>query len=155
MILSAQTIRRYALEGMIHPFYERERFAGKTFGLGPCTYDFTLSWPLTNPLKLGPSQFILVSTRERLALPNHICASVLDKSSWARLGLSVFNTHFDPGFEGFPTIELANVGQNILEFTDGTPLCQFKFEELDLPTEQPYNGKYQNQPPRPVGSIDE
>lgn len=151
MILSAQTIRELAHSGMIEPFHERAVRNGKTFGLGPCTYDMTIAQNVC----LHPGDFLLVSTNERVALPSHICASVLDKSSWARKGLSVFNTHFDPGFRGYPTIELSHRGPAILEIWAGEPICQFKFELLDYPTLMPYTGKYQDQPARPVEAINE
>jgi dCTP deaminase len=151
MILSAQTIRQLALDGMIQPFFERTIRAGKTYGLGPCTYDMTIAQTLT----LKPGEFALASTIEKVSMPHNVCASVLDKSSWARKGLSVFNTHFDPGFQGYPTIELSNRGNETIILPIGAPICQFKFELLDHSTIIPYTGKYQNQPAHPVGSRDE
>jgi dCTP deaminase len=75
---------------------------------------------------------------------------VLDKSSWARVFLSAFNTHLDPGWEGYLTVELANLSEEPIEFEEGDPLCQIKFEFLDQPTNIPYAGKYQDQPAEPV-----
>ena len=151
MILSAQTIRQMALSGMISPFHERAVRNGKTLGLGPCTYDMTIA----QNIRLEPGEFLLVSTNERVNLPHHVCASVLDKSSWARRGLSVFNTHFDPGFRGYPTLELVNLGPDTIEIFSGEPICQFKFELLDYTTVMPYTGKYQDQPSYPVESKDD
>lgn len=179
MILPAQHIRQLALEkGMIVPFTERGNYLGKTFGLGPCTYDMrcaqhliilpwrlwyvhkfykAIDWVLEklklptryDHIKLG---FTLASSSERVKMPDDISAVVMDKSSWARKGMSVFNTHFDPGFEGYPTLELANNGPDILEIPVGMPVCQFKFERLIEHTEIPYRGKYQNQPSEPVAA---
>lgn len=175
--LASQQIRALAIsKQMISPFLERGEIQGKTFGLGPTTYDFrckqsiilmptnaawrfrfykAIDWfrgwfgviPLNSRYHLG---FALVSTVERVRMPNDVCATVMDKSSWAREGLAVQNTHFDPGFEGFPTIELTNHGHRDLVIRSGVPICQFKFEKLDEPTEMPYRGRYQNQPDRPV-----
>lgn len=177
--LPAQQIRDLALEkGMIEPFVERGIFEGKTFGLGPNTYDFRcrehlviypwcyakryrlyklIDW-VRDKLYLGKLYehyrlgFTLASSIEKVCMPNNIGAQVMDKSSWARKGLSVFNTHFDPGFIGFPTLELANHGPSILEIKAGIAICQFKFERLSETTELPYRGKYSNQPPRPVAA---
>ena len=87
-------------------------------------------------------------------MPDDVGAQVMDKSSWARKGLSVFNTHFDPGFEGYPTLELVNHGPSVLHFIPGTAICQFKFERMESSTEMPYKGRYSNQPPRPVEAIE-
>jgi dCTP deaminase len=86
---------------------------------------------------------------ERFSLPGNICGSVLDKSTWARVFLSAFNTHLDPGWQGYLTVELANLGDAVVEIEPGDPLVQVKFEWLDEPTELPYRGKYQNQEPGP------
>lgn len=161
---------------MIEPFHERTEFMGKTFGLGPCTYDMrcgqdlvilprhlwwkfkAYQWLDTIRHELGYDKlyenyrigFTLASSIERVAMPDNVCATVMDKSSWARKGMSVFNTHFDPGFAGYPTLELSNNGNDILHITKGMAICQFKFEMLYETTEIPYRGKYMNQPDRPV-----
>lgn len=156
-VLSYQTIRRLCIERkMIDPWFERTIYEGMSYGLGPCTYDFRLDQILTedNTIQLrydlAPGEAILVSTIEEVSIPDFICASVLDKSSFARKFMSAFNTHFDPGFKGFPTIELVNLGPNVIELKQGMPICQFKFETLDMATEKPYIGKYQNQIARPM-----
>lgn len=94
---------------------------------------------------LFPRQTILASTIERFCLPDNVCGAVLDKSSYARIFVSAFNTHLDPGWAGYLTVELANLGNTIVRYTRGEPVCQIKFEWLDEPTEMPYRGKYFNQ----------
>lgn len=157
MILSYQTIRRLCQEQkLIDPWNERTVHNGMSYGLGPCTYDFRLDKILNennllvSEYELASGEAILVSTIEAVNLPDYICASVLDKSSFARKFMSCFNTHFDPGFKGFPTIELVNLGPRKIRLEYGMPICQFKFELLDRPTEKPYEGKYQHQEARPV-----
>src|SRR3990172_3424547 len=126
----------------------------------------TLHWRLRVPASLrlpGPFAdyycvFALGSTMERVCFPNDICGVVLDKSSWARRGLAVQNTKFDPGFKGFPTLELSNHSLCTLIIEAGTPICQFKFERLEAPTEMPYSGQYQDQgnaptPYRPASGV--
>lgn len=157
MILSAQTIRRHCLtgfghqipDGLINPFVERGVIRGRSFGLSACTYDCRISHPLVIPVR----QSRLAVTIERFNLPHDICASVLDKSSWARSFVSIFNTHLDPGWQGYLTVELANLGEEAVEFEEGDPICQVKFERLDWPTKLPYQGKYQDQGPKPQPTI--
>jgi len=149
-ILSAQSIRRMArLSNLISPFVERQTIRGRSFGLSACTYDCRISHPLILPVR----QSRLAVTAEQFNFPNNICGSVLDKSTWARVFVSAFNTHLDPGWRGFLTVELANLSEEPVEFFEGDPLCQIKFEWLDEPTELPYVGKYQDQKNEPTPAI--
>lgn len=152
-VLSAQSIRRFALARppLIAPFVERGTKSGRSFGLSACTYDCRIAHPLLVPVGQGR----LAVTLERFAFPANLCGSVLDKSSLARVFVSAFNTHLDPGWTGYLTVELVNFGQKVAEFTEGDPLCQIKFELLDEATELPYRGKYQDQPQIPIGARSE
>ena len=156
MILSAQSIRKQCqnwensnYDSLIRPFVERGVIRGRSYGLSSCTYDCRISHPLIIPVR----QSRLAVTLEQFSFPNNICGSVLDKSSWARVFISAFNTHLDPGWKGFLTLELANLGEDYIEFQEGDPICQIKFEWLDFPTELPYQGKYQHQGPKPTPAI--
>lgn len=146
-VLSAQSIRtlcsdlEYNLRPLISPFVERGISNGRSYGLSACSYDARIDHELT----LRPGHCALASTMERFIFPGDICGHVCDKSSLARRFVSVFNTHFDPGFEGFATIEIINLGQSPIQFQKGDPLCQFVFMTLDEPTLHPYRGKYFNQ----------
>lgn len=152
MILSYQTIKEYCIDHqMIEPWSERELFSGMSYGLGPASYDFRIAQDII----VYPEKLTLCSTIERVKLPNHIAARVCDKSTWARRGIMVQNTHFDPGFVGVPTIELTNHSGRCIYIVAGTPICQFVFEFLDRTTSMPYSGKYQNQPAEPVEAKDE
>lgn len=145
-VLSAQSIRRAASCGLIRPFVERGIIRGRSFGLSACTYDCRIDRPLIVPV----GQCRLAVTMERFRFPHNVCGSVLDKSSWARIFVSAFNTHLDPGWEGYLTLELANLGTEPVEYLEGDPVCQIKFEWLDEPTYLPYRGKYQGQGPEPT-----
>jgi len=148
---------------LISPFVERGISNGRSYGLSACSYDVRIDkglilWP-------AYARFIdwflrlifwrnklprfygctLASTIERFIFPDDVCGHVRDKSSLARRFVSVFNTHFDPGFEGYATIEIVNHSWSPVEFQDGDPLCQFVFQSLDEPTIYPYRGKYFNQ----------
>jgi deoxycytidine triphosphate deaminase len=143
---------------MIEPFVERGEFMGKTLGLGPCTYDFTLDQILPEDNKfytkymVEHGEFVLASTIEKVDIPFNVCGSIYDKSSRAREGMSAFNTHFDPGFFGYPTLELINFSKKPLHLIRGMAIIQMKFEYLTEETEMPYQGKYNNQPARPVAA---
>jgi len=164
---------------MIAPFVERGVASGKSYGLSACTYDCRIAQDLTleplpfalidkalrehfdharpfNPRLLANVRYrALASTIERFALPITLCGSVLDKSSYARVFITAFNTHLDPGWQGWLTVELVNLGETIVSYRMGDPVCQIKFEWLDEPTELPYRGKYSDQPAHPVESIHE
>lgn len=159
MILPAQRIRGLCLgqpilglasdeQAMISPFAERQQHerSGTSFGLSACGYDVRIA----QDRRLGPGEFLLASTMERFVMPRDVMAQVADKSTWARRGLAVQNTIIEPGWEGWLTLELTNHGSKIIALTAGTPIAQIIFMRLEEPTEQPYEGKYQDQEDRPV-----
>jgi dCTP deaminase len=145
VILSAQSIRTRCLEWtppLLVPFVERGVSpGGRSFGLSAASYDVRIDEDVIVPA-LG---FVLASTVERFHLPNDLAGTVRDKSSWARLGLAVQNTHLDPGWCGYLTVELSNHSDAAIRIASGEPIGQIVFELLDQPTELPYSGKYQNQ----------
>ena len=164
-VLSAQSIAQRCLEEfaddpMISPFTARTVDHGKTYGLSACGYDIRVKVvgmhaDKPDSILLSPGQFMLLSSVERIKMPTDLVAIVHDKSSWAREGLALQNTVLEPGWEGWITLELTNHGPNILEIFNGMPIAQLLFHKLDMPTIQPYDGKYQNQEDRPVEAIKE
>ena len=168
MILSAQTIRHLCAgpyfdrakmfdstrRPLIEPFHDRSVVNGMSFGLSSCGYDVRIA----QTIELKPGTFVLGSTMERFALPNDIVGMVCAKSSLARRGISVHEgTVFEPGWEGWATIEISMHGHEPFTIREGDPIAQIMFMRLDAPTEQPYppTAKYANQPPRPVPALDE
>lgn len=158
MILSGQTIWELCkppLYAALHrrpildPFHHRTRENGMTFGLGPAGYDVRIK----QGFDLSPGQFVLASTVERFVMPNDVLATVMDKSTWARRGLSLFNTVIEPGWEGWLTLELVNQSKEQIAITPGSPIAQVIFHRLDKTTAFPYEGKYQGQEDRPVAAI--
>lgn len=77
-------------------------------------------------------------------MPRNVLATVRDKSSWARVGLQVFNTVIEPGWSGFLTLELVNHGRERLYLYEGDPIAQILFDYIDEDTTG-YTGKYQDQ----------
>lgn len=146
-VLSAQTIR--ARIG-IWPWSERTiHECGMSYGLSASGYDLRIK----DRLVIAPMSFALCTTLEYLSIPEDVQGILYDKSTFARQGISMFNTKFEPGWQGYPTVEVVNLGRMSVTIEAGAPLCQMEFQYLDRPTELPYNGKYQNQRNEPVEAI--
>lgn len=151
MILTGKQIRERCsgLNPMIAPFSERTKFEGCSYGLSFGGYDIRIKQGLV----LRPNEFRLASTVEHFIIPNDLMAFVKDKSTWARRGLSVFNTVYEASWRGHATLELKNQGDDILAIPAGVGIAQLIFQELSHPLENGYQGKYSNQPDRPVEAI--
>jgi dCTP deaminase len=153
MILSAQSIRKLCLEnGMLDPFSEELRDENNiSYGLGSCSYSIRLA----QDIDLFSNSFMLASTIEYFRMPKNICAVVRDKSTWARRGIAVQNTHIDPGWCGYLTLEVSKHSQDygVTVIPAGTGIAQIVFEMLDEETELPYNGKYQFQKQGPQKAL--
>lgn len=100
---------------------------------------------LQHELRTEPSCYSLAYTVEDFCMPASVSAQVCDKSTYARVFVSAFNTFFDPGFHGNATLELVNHSDKRVHYKKGQAVCQFVFSWLDHPTEAPYDGKYQHQ----------
>lgn len=178
--LSAQSIRELCtgfVPPMITPFEpEKVVVNGKSYGLSHASYDCRIAHDLTlgvhpgilmaqsmlrndpygrmvDLLDKNPPHFALAHTIEDFHFPDNVSGQVADKSTYARLFVSAFNTFFDPGFHGNATLELVNLSDKPVVYKAGDPVCQFLFDWLDKPTDNPYRGKYQNQPKKAVGPI--
>jgi dCTP deaminase len=152
MILSAQTIRRRCI---LSSFCERASFMGTSYGLSPSGYDLRLVLPddVSSHI-LAPGEFILAAAVEHFRMPTDLLGIVHDKSTWARRGLSVFNTVIEPGWRGYLTLELVNHGSEALVLHAGQGIAQVVFHTLDVPTDEPYpeTGKYMDQAYGPVAA---
>ena len=141
-VLSAQSIE---LLNLVQPLCPRTKHieTNMSYGLGPASVDIRLD----QDIDLPPGEFSLASAIEKFNIPDFIVGLVLDKSTLARRGLSVFNTLIDPGFFGYLTLELSNRGKEHIYLPRESPIAQVMFHLLDEPTRQPYgrNEKYQNQ----------
>lgn len=101
--------------------------------------------------KIADGNFCIASAIEEFIMPVNLVGIVHDKSTWARKGLSVFNTVIEPGWEGFLTLELVYHGNQELHIPAGAGIAQVVFHELA--EQAAYVGKYQNQENRPVEAI--
>ena len=118
---------------------------GLSYGLGEAGYDIRIKQDvLLHPFR----RFRLASSIEEFDMPEDLVAIVHDKSTWARRGLSVFNTVIEPGWKGFLTLELVYHCWKPLYIKAGSPIAQVIFHKLDEP--YAYEGKYQNQEDQPV-----
>ena len=94
------------------------------------------------------TRFTLASAIEEFDMPDDLLGIVHDKSSWARRGLSVFNTVIEPGWKGFLTLELVFHGNEPVVIQHGSGIAQVIFHQLE--NSAVYKGKYNNQPNEPV-----
>ncbi len=101
---------------------------------------------------LEPGQFVLASTYEYVTVGANLALKLEGKSSLGRLGLVIHATagFIDPGFEGEITLELSNVGENMIGLTPGMFIAQVCVFELKTPARKPYghpdrSSRYQGQ----------
>lgn len=113
----------------------------------PETYRFEEN----NQTTLALGGFVLASAMERFKMPRNLVGIVHDKSTWARQGLSVFNTVIEPNWEGYLTLELSFKGTESVHIPAGAGIAQVIFHTIS--EDAAYSGKYQNQDDRPVDAI--
>lgn len=144
MIINGEALFRCKpLEPMLNT---KQREHGVSYGLGEAGYDIRIKqgvWLNTR------KRFTLASTVERFNMPNHLVGIVHDKSTWARKGLSVFNTVIEPGWNGYLTLELVYHGDEELVIPAGAGIAQILFHAL-VEDANYGGGKYQGQPDQPV-----
>jgi dCTP deaminase len=126
---------------------------GMTYGCSEAGYDIRIKQEICfkNDKFQNMQKFYLASAIEEFQMPPNLVGRVCDKSSWARKGLSVFNTVIEPGWKGFLTLELVYHGNTELIIPAGAPIAQILFEEIANPAH--YAGRYQNQANQVVGYI--
>ena len=127
---------------------EKVKHNGVSHGLSEAGYDIRLKQDVT---LTKFDKFQLASAIEEFDMPNYLVGIVHDKSSWARQGLSVFNTVIEPGWKGFLTLELVYHANKALFIPKNTGIAQVIFHGLH--EDMQYDGKYQNQADMPVKSI--
>ena len=99
-------------------------------------------------LDLAPHSFVLGRTVEYFRIPANVLTLCLGKSSYARCGVVVNVTPFEPGWEGYATLCIANVGPWAVRLHTGEGIAQVIFFESDEPCDLTYadrRGKYQAQ----------
>jgi dCTP deaminase len=174
-IKSDRWIRRMALEhGMIEPFVDDQVRSGVvSFGLSSYGYDirvadefkvFTnINSTVIDPKSFDPRSFVDVQadicivppnsfalgrTIEYFRIPRDILTICLGKSTYARCGIIVNVTPFEPEWEGFVTLEISNTTPLPAKIYANEGIAQVLFLQSDEPCERSYadkRGKYLKQ----------
>ena len=95
-----------------------------------------------------PNSFALARTIEYFRIPRDVLTICLGKSTYARCGIIVNVTPFEPEWEGHVTIEISNTTPLPAKIYSNEGIAQVLFFQSDEPCEVSYKdkaGKYQNQ----------
>lgn len=174
-IKSDRWIRKMAHEhDMINPFCEKQVNQGViSYGLSSYGYDlrvadefkiFTnVNSAIVDPknfdgrsfvtvqaesIMVPPNSFALARSVEYFKIPRDVLTICLGKSTYARCGIIVNVTPFEPEWEGFVTLEISNTTPLPAKIYANEGLCQILFFQSDEPCETSYKdkaGKYQGQ----------
>ena len=168
-------IRKMALEqGMIDPFVDGQVREGViSYGLSSYGYDIRVTDEFKiftnvhsavvdpkhfNPNSfvdfkgdvciIPPNSFVLSRTVEYFRIPRDVLTICIGKSSYARCGLIVNVTPFEPEWHGYVTLEISNTTPLPARIYANEGIAQVLFFEGDEPCEVSYadrKGKYQGQ----------
>lgn len=97
---------------------------------------------------IPPNSFVLARTIEYFRIPRSVLTFCLGKSTYARCGLIVNVTPFEPEWEGFVTLEISNTTPLPARIYANEGIAQVLFFEADEACEISYadrKGKYQAQ----------
>jgi dCTP deaminase len=175
MIKRDRWIRKTALEHkMIDPFSEKQVSQGViSYGVSSYGYDlrvadefkvFTnVNCTVVDPKHfdersfvtvqsevclIPPNSFALARSVEYFKIPRDVLTICVGKSTYARCGIIVNVTPFEPEWEGFVTLEISNTTPLPAKIYANEGLCQILFFQSDEVCEVSYadrKGKYQSQ----------
>lgn len=97
---------------------------------------------------IPPNSFVLARTIEYFRIPRKVLTMCIGKSTYARCGLIVNVTPFEPEWEGFVTLEISNTTPLPARIYANEGIAQVLFFEADDECETSYadrKGKYQAQ----------
>jgi len=97
---------------------------------------------------IPPNSFVLARTIEYFRIPRNVITICLGKSTYARCGLIVNVTPFEPEWEGYVTMEISNTTPLPARVYANEGIAQVVFMEADDECEISYadrKGKYQKQ----------
>ena len=174
-IKSDKWIREKSLKNnMISPFEDKQFNSNKiSYGLSSYGYDirvtdeykiFTnINNSIIDPKRFDEDSFVnfkgdvcivpansfaLARSVEYFKIPRNVLTICLGKSTYARCGIIVNVTPFEPEWEGHVTLEISNTTPLPAKIYSNEGLCQVLFFESDEDCETSYKdkkGKYQNQ----------
>jgi dCTP deaminase len=97
---------------------------------------------------IPPNSFVLARTVEYFRIPRSVLTICVGKSTYARCGIIVNVTPFEPEWEGFVTLEISNTTPLPAKIYANEGIAQvlfFEADELCLTSYADKKGKYQNQ----------
>ena len=97
---------------------------------------------------IPPNSFVLTRTVEYFRIPRDVITVCVGKSTYARCGLIVNVTPFEPEWEGYVTLEISNTTPLPAKVYAGEGIAQVIFMQSDEVCEVSYadrKGKYQKQ----------
>ncbi len=97
---------------------------------------------------IPPNSFVLARTIEYFRIPRNVLTMCIGKSTYARCGLIVNVTPFEPEWEGYVTLEISNTTPLPARIYANEGIAQVLFFEADEICEISYadrKGKYQAQ----------
>ena len=97
---------------------------------------------------IPPNSFALARSVEYFKIPRKILTICVGKSTYARCGIIVNVTPFEPEWEGYVTLEISNTSPLPARIYSNEGLCQVLFFESDQECNISYkdkNGKYLKQ----------
>jgi len=158
---------------MIEPFEPGQVRRGISYGVSAYGYDMSLADefkipnvallaeidPKNNPpenyldckadrILIPANSYILARSREYFRIPRDVVTICTGKSTYARCGVIVNVTPFEPEWEGYATISLSNTAPRPVRVYAGEGIAQVLFLEAAEVCEVSYkdkNGKYQAQ----------
>ena len=173
-VKSDRWIKTMSLErGMIEPFEESQIRTGISFGLASYGYDFRIgpNFKIFDPKNQGvmdpknftsanfrdftgevceipPHSYVLAQTIEYFRIPRDVITICTGKSTYARCGVHVNVTPFEPEWEGHATISISNSTPLPARIYAGEGIGQILFLGADEVCAVSYadkKGKYQAQ----------
>lgn len=97
---------------------------------------------------IPPRSFVLAQSMEYFRIPRHILTLCAGKSTYARCGVIVNVTPFEPEWEGYVTLSISNTAPSAVKIFAGEGIAQLVFLAADEVCSVSYRerrGKYQAQ----------
>ena len=166
-------IREQALKGMIEPFHEKQVREGViSYGLSSFGYDLRVSNEFkiftnvnsavidpknfdersfvtvrADNVIIPPNSFALARSVEYFKIPRDVLTICVGKSTYARCGIIVNVTPFEPEWEGTATLEISNTTPLPAKIYANEGIAQVLFFEGEEPrtSYKDKKGKYQAQ----------
>ncbi len=181
-VMNDEWIIKMAEKGMIEPFAKSQVSKGViSFGVSSYGYDMRISdefkifnfkkTKIIDPKKfdeknfieykgeictIPPNSYVLAKSIEYFKIPRNILTITYGKSTYARCGILVNVTPFEPEWEGYVTISIANLTKKPAKIYSGEGIAQVIFFKADKICKVSYadkKGKYQAQKKITVAKI--